>query len=156
MNVDGRGSDVAESLRLLALSHATAMRQAEETLSFLCRIFDLPDFDEVSLRRPGSTAPGGGRQPVADRTRFSVRWRDRECFLGNTLLLRFFEAIARRPGRYCSHEELLDEVWHGTRSKETIRHVAKRLRDKLCASGMKDLARAIDSSVPGHYVLRLE
>ena len=157
MSGDKRGSDVAESLRLLALSHAMAMRQGEETLSFLCRVFELPELDEAALRCLSlDSTDGSFGKPVADRSRFAIRLRGRERFLGNTLLLSFFEVIARRPSRYYSHEELLDEVWYGNRLRESIRHVAKRLRDKLVDAGMKDLARAIDSSVPGHDMLRLD
>lgn len=94
-------------------------------------------------------------RPIADRTTLSVVFQGKTCFLGNTLLFRFFETISRRPNRYFSHAELLDEVWGGPRSDATIRNVAKRLRDKLKSAGLTELAEVIDGSTTGYYVLLL-
>ncbi len=94
-------------------------------------------------------------RPTVDRETLSVSWKNHTCFLGNTLLLLFFERLARSPNRYVSHLDLLDEVWGGERKASTIRGVAKRLRDRFQEAGMGKLAKAIDGSVTGYYGLKL-
>lgn len=146
------------TLRMLA-EHAVAIRQLIDSSAALYRELGLKDPATPATSSPGSIGvpqDASGDLPIVDRDRFSVLWRKRSCRLGNTLPFRFFESLLRRRGRCCSHEDLLDEVWEGVRAGSTVRHVVKRLRDRLTSAGMEGLARAIDGSERGHYVLRLE
>ncbi len=86
----------------------------------------------------------GNHRPFADQSSFSVVWDGRRCYLGRTLLFRFFERLARRPNQYVTYERLLQDVWDGPRSNEAIRSVVRDLRRKLKCAGMGDLADAID------------
>jgi len=156
MRKDPRKREIAMSLKLLATTYVRAIRQLEETLVVLSDELELNEtlFSSQQVQYASTlerfTSPPS---PLADRNTLSVVHAGKRCFLGNTLLFRFFEAIARRPNRFVSHEELLDEVWGGPRSSATIRNVAKRLRDKLKSAGLAGLAGDIDGSTPGHYIL---
>jgi hypothetical protein len=141
---------IRESLRALAASHAAAVAQIEETMAVLSSALELDDPGNDDM--PGSET---SRRPVADATTFCAVWRGKTCFLGNTLLFWLFDRLARTPGRYVSHVDLLEEVWRSKRESSTIRGVAKRLRDRLVDAGMADLASAIDGSVTGYYGLKL-
>lgn len=138
---------IQESLRRLAASHAAAVAQIEEAMTVLA--------GALELEQPRGEEERGTNRPVADATTFSVIWQGRTCFLGNTLLFWMFERLARSPNRYVAHIDLLDEVWRRERQSSTIRGVAKRLRDRLIAADMRDLAAAIDGSVSGHYGLKI-
>jgi len=61
----------------------------------------------------------------------------------------------RRPNRYITREQLLDEVWGGCRSDAAVRSVVRDLRKRLKEAGMGDLAEAIDGSNRGRYGLML-
>ena len=99
---------------------------------------------------------GGNHYPIADQSTLSVAWDGRHCYLGRTLLLRFFERLARRPNQYITYERLLQDVWEGPRSNEAIRSVVRDLRRKLRGAGMGDLADAIDGSNRECYGLILD
>ena len=138
---------IQESLRSLAASHAAAVVQIEETMGVLLRALELGD--------DAATDSKTEHRPRADATTFSIEWHGRTCFLGNTLLFWLFERLARSPNRYVAHVDLLDDVWRSERESSTIRGVAKRLRDRLVAADMEELAAAIDGSVSGYYGLIL-
>ena len=95
------------------------------------------------------------QSPIADRSTFSVHWRNKTCYLGNTLPFRLLERLAHRPNQLIHHDRLLDEVWECQRSKEAVRSVVKVLRQKLSHAGMEDLADAIDGTTSRHYGLML-
>lgn len=161
MNRERRKEEISASLKLLAATYVQTVRQLErqmeETLATLCRELELEDagwLDAVLAIDADVAPPSSAFRPVADRSTLSVVFQGKSCFLGNTLLFRFFETIARRPNRYFAHSELLNEVWGGQRSESSIRNVAKRLRDRLVLTGMTEVACAIDGSTPGYYVLR--
>jgi len=141
---------IQESLRCLAASHAAAVTQIEETITILARALEL-DVPGAETGESGGLAD----RPVADVTTFSITWRGKPCFLGNTLLFWLFERFAQSLNRYVAHVDLLDDVWRTERQGSTIRGVAKRLRDRLTAADMADLAAAIDGSVSGYYGLIL-
>lgn len=150
--------EIAKCLKDLATTYVLAIRQLEETLAILCRELDLQETSwlaDILALEPGTDPVASAVRPIADRATLSVVFQGRSCFLGNTLLFHFFETISRRPNRYYSHSELLDEVWGGPRSDATIRNVAKRLRDQLTSASLSELAESIDGSTPGFYVLRL-
>lgn len=136
---------IQHSLRTLAAAHAATIAQIEETMDVLIRTLELDE-------RGGTES---NNRPVADEETFCVTWRGRNCFLGNTLLFWLFHRLAQSVNRYVAHVDLMDEVWKGDRETSTIRGVVKRLRDRLSASGMKDLASAVDGSVAGYYGLML-
>lgn len=153
-----RKQEIAEALRRLATTYALTIRQFEDTLAHLCRELHVQEISWSELHLP--LTPKISREwpsePIADRLTLSVRWHRNTCFLGNTLLFRFFEALSRRPNRYCPISELLDEVWGGPRASASVRNVVKRLRDKLTAAGMRRVATAIDGRTHGHFALRLD
>jgi len=146
---------IAAFLRTLAVDYAEQIRHFEEGLVELCRELEIQKivWSDLSLHnRLFTPRCGEPHCPIADGTTFAIVWQDKSCFLGSGLLFRFFEKIASRPGRYCSHKDLLDNVWGEgqVRARASIRNVAKRLRDKLTANDMQELAEAIDGSVVGN------
>lgn len=158
MNEEHRKEEIAASLNLLAATYAEAARQLEATLATLHRVLELENAcrtDSLPASFANVAPTSSVIRPVADRATFSIVFRGRTCFLGNTLLFRFFETLARRPNRYFAYRELLDDVWGGQRAESSIRNVAKRVRDRLILTGMVEVAKAIDGSTPGHFVLRL-
>lgn len=159
MPPDRQKERIAEYLRTLVASYLHQIRHFEEGLAALCRELEIQEIvwsDLMVHDHPTALTFRNPNHPIADWPTFSVLWQGQSCFLGNTLLFRFFEKIARRPNCYCSHQDLLDDVWGGPRADASIRNVVKRLRDRLVASGMSRLAEAIDGSVAGHYVLLLD
>ncbi len=152
MNDDPRKT-IRDALAALTATHRIVVEQFESAITVLSSALDASEWAQGDV--VGATREDGAGRPIADRNTLSILWHGRSCFLGNTLLFRFFERIARSSNRYVPHVDLLDEVWGTHREATTIRGVAKRLRDRLIASGMADLARAIDGSVSGHYRLML-
>lgn len=153
--------DRRESLRLalstLAESYAATLRLMEETYALLADELALDPLDFLArhLPHPGSP-PAGADRLVLDDARLTVTFRGRTCRLGNTLPFRLLTRLARRPGCYVTHDDLLADVWDGgRRSDSVVRGTVKVLRQKLRDAGMADLADAIDGSAPGRYALRL-
>jgi hypothetical protein len=160
MSTKVRKDQIAASLRNLVTAYSKAMAHLEDALAVLCKELELGEiemFDKrlLTLRDP-THAPEDADRPIADQPLLSVRWHGKSCFLGNTMPFWFFERLARRPNQYYSYEQLLDEVWEGSRTFSAIRSVVKVLRRKLVAAGMADLADAIDGSVSRHYGLMLD
>ncbi len=148
---------IQQSLQLLAAANAAAVEQIERTISLLAIALELDDCVSRARKASGGAVRDlrADDRPIVNLATFSVAWRGRTCFLGNTLLFWFFDRLASCPNRYVSHVDLLDDVWRGERESTTIRGVAKRLRDRLSRCGMEELANSIDGSVPGHYGLIL-
>ena len=92
---------------------------------------------------------------VADADTLSINWNGRTCYLGFTLPFQLFEALVRRPNRYITREQLLDDVWGVSRSDAAVRSVVRDLRKRLKEADMGDLAEAIDGSNCGRYGLML-
>lgn len=136
---------IHQTLRRLVTSHAAAVADIEATLALLVSELGIEGFDSVrgeqdpTLQKPVHAFELD--RPIADRATFTVNWRGRTCFLGNTLLFRLLERLLRSPNQYVAHVDLLDEVWDGQREASTIRGVAKRLRDRLASDGMEDCFR---------------
>lgn len=129
--------DLAESLR-------TAAEKAEAIANTITTNFPVegPPVDEPRV--------------FMDRRLLTVRWNGRMCHLGNTIPFRLMERLARRPNQYLTHEQLLEEIWGGPRSKSAVRSAINSLRSRLVAAGMSDLADAIDGSNAGCYGLILQ
>ena len=87
--------------------------------------------------------------------RFTVTLGGRTCRLGNTIPFRFLARLADSPGRYVSHEQLIEDVWDGHGSDDALRSVVKHLRRRLREAGLDDLAAAINGLTPGYFALRL-
>lgn len=137
---------IRENLKLLIARYTTAIAQIEAAVAELSSLLEL---DAHPSSRPNI-------QPLIDRPSFSVHWRGRSCFLGNTVLFRFVDRLARTPNVFISHVDLMMDIWPGEdRDQATIRGVVKRLRDRLTAANMADLAESIDGTVKGHYKLTL-
>jgi hypothetical protein len=148
MRTNQNQKNIREALVVLAAAHGKAVTEIQSTFEQVVRVLEQSHFLAPDPDR-------GRPSPQADWDTLSVAWRGRSCFLGNTLLFRFFERLARSPNRYVSHLDLLDEVWGGERELATIRGVAKRLRDRLKTGGLSDLAIGIDGSVTGYYRLKI-
>ncbi len=90
-----------------------------------------------------------GREPPAgSHTRRSqARWNGKKCSLGNTIVFRLFDRLARRTNQYVTYSQLREDVWEGhTRSRETVRSVVRHLKQRLVDAGMHDLG----ASIRGH------
>ena len=109
--------------------------------------------EDTAAKLGSSPVPGRGAMPSVDRQTLSVHWKGRSCFLGHTTALRLMERLAQRPNQYLSHGQLLTDVWGGSRSPSASRSAVADLRSRLAASGMAELADAIDGRNPGHYGL---
>lgn len=112
---------------------------------------------EACFRRFGEGAELSftSRNFFVDRSRLTVTFRGKSCFLGNTLPFRFLERLAEKPNTFVPHEELLTDVWEGNRSDAAVRSVVKTLRRKLRDAGLTEVADAIDGTTSGHYTLKL-
>lgn len=153
MNAEKR-EQIRHALRNLAQAQAATIEFMEKTLALLSEelAIDPLTFWRSHIARPAAPP----HDLLVDQELLSVTYQGRSCFLGNTLLFRFFAHLARRPNLYFSHDELLSAVWQGVRSDDAIRSVVKRLRIALRQAGMPDLAEAIDGSVAGHYALKID
>lgn len=156
MTTDRRES-VRLALRTLAESHAATLRLMEETYALLADELALDPLDFLARHIPSDSGPPvDGSRPVLDDARLTVAFRGLTCHLGNTLPFRLLARLARRPGCYLTHDDLLADVWDGAiRSDSVVRGTVKVLRQKLRDAGMDELADAIDGSAPGRYALRL-
>lgn len=137
----------SSALADLLLTLAATLREAADQATVAAQIAALAGAD--------SGAPNGRALPLIDRDALTVAWNGRSCYLGYTTAFRLLERLVRRPNRYVSHAQLLDDVWGGYRSKSAIRSAVCDLRERLSAAGMHDLAGLIDGSNPGHYALML-
>jgi DNA-binding response OmpR family regulator len=156
MNADRRES-LRTTLRTLAEAHAATLRLMEQTYALLADELALAPLDYLARHSPPPDPPGDDRRPVIDDARLTVTFRGRTCYLGHTLPFRLLARLARRPGCYVTHDDLLADVWDGgRRSDRVVRVTVKVLRRKLREAGMGDLAAAIDGSAPGRYALRLD
>ncbi|MEM6469729.1 MAG: helix-turn-helix domain-containing protein [Planctomycetota bacterium] len=144
--------EIREALASLAAAHSFLSDHLERAIASLT--IALEQEPKAFQKHPGSSKHLVARVFVDDLT-MSIHWRGSSCFLGNTLLFHLFARLARTPNCYVNHADLLNDVWHGRRDLSTIRGVVKRLRDRLAAAGMSELAGAIDGSVAGHYCLKL-
>ena len=90
-----------------------------------------------------------------NRETLMVRWNGCSCYLGFTMAFRLLERLARRPNFYVTHDQLLQDIWGGPRSKSAIRSAINDLRSRLASAGMGDLANAIDGTNVGRYGLIL-
>ncbi|WP_442483312.1 winged helix-turn-helix domain-containing protein [Aeoliella sp. SH292] len=150
MSASSKKDRIREALATLVTTHSQAVSQIEEAIRGLTLLLEIEALVEPTPAWTSSQTTG----PQADRQTHSIVWRNKSCFLGNTLPFLFFERLARSPRRYVSHADLLDDVWGGDRHTSTIRGVVKRLRDRLQEEGMGEVAAAIDGSVSGYYGLK--
>ncbi len=147
-----RKQTLRETLASLASNHAVVVDQLELIIQLLSEEL----FDDLAQPIPQAVLPRTHRgNALIDRDTFCVHWCGGVCYLGNTLLFRFFERISRSPNKYVSYRSLLDDVWGGPRDHSSIRGVVKRLRDRLTSHGMSDLSASVDGTNPGYYGLIL-
>jgi hypothetical protein len=137
-----------------ALKAASSLRA---TLAVL--ISQLDDLCDILEAEPaiarGIPAIDGSAGLDLNRASYTLKWGVRTCVLGHTMAFRLMARLARRPNEYVHVEDLLDELWQGTRSYSTVRSTVCRLKVKLCAAAMADLAAMIDGSMRNHYGLVL-
>jgi DNA-binding response OmpR family regulator len=142
---------IRRTLRNMAEAHASMIEFMEQALELLNEELALDPFTFWYTHKPKRRAD----VPAVDHELFTVTFRGRTCFLGNTLPFRFISRLARRPNVYVANEDLLSDVWQGVRSDDATRGVVKRLRGALRRAGMAELAEAIDGTTTGHYALKL-
>jgi DNA-binding response OmpR family regulator len=83
-------------------------------------------------------------QIIVDSAGKTVTFRGCTCCLGNTLVFRLIERLARRPNHFITFDRLIRDVWDGQpKSDEAIRSLVKELRDRLRKNGMRKLASSI-------------
>lgn len=83
-------------------------------------------------------------QLISDPAAKTITFRGCTCCLGNTLVFRMIERLARRPNQFVSFDRLIRDVWDGhPKSDEAIRSLVKELRDRLRKNGMRRLASSI-------------
>jgi DNA-binding response OmpR family regulator len=150
-----RRDQIQRSLFTLVQSQVATLEFLEKTFELLREEFSLDPVTYFQRHTGPPHVSGGEQQFCIDPTLFSVTFRGKACFLGNTLPFRVLVRLAQRPNTYVSYEDLLSEVWNGIRSDAAVRSVVKTLRLKLRAAGMSDLAAAIDGAASGHYSLKL-
>jgi 7-cyano-7-deazaguanine synthase in queuosine biosynthesis len=118
-----------------------------------------------SVPGPGLAATGADDGRVkADDSRpalrvvddeFAVRCGLRECFLGNTKEFDLVRLLAKRLGRYFSHQDLLKAVWPDTVVEiGTLYKTAGNARRRLADNGITEFT--IDGSQKGHYALLVD
>jgi hypothetical protein len=146
MHTDRRES-IRLSLRNLAEAHAAAMQILEQTCVLVDRELALGSLEDADRRADSALA--------VSRPHFSVLFRGKACYLGNTRPFHFFERLGRQPNCYLSYEDLLSDVWDCCRADATVRSVVKVLHRKLRQAGLPELADAIDGTAAGHYALKL-
>jgi len=140
-----------ESLRQLAEGFAAIITHYERTIALLQE-------EQRRAHSPPQLAPATGPSIEADELwidegALSIRFRNKSCFLGNTVQLRLFRRLLRRRNQYVGHAELLEHVWDGIRSPSTIRSAVKLLRRQLQEAGMAEVAGNLVGTVAGHYAL---
>lgn len=143
------------SLRSLAEAYAANTDMMRRTFALLEQELALDPLSYLQTRSLPPDGVTGAPGLTINPSHFSIRYGDKDCFLGNTLPFRFLVCLARRRQGFVSYQDLFADVWDGMeRSDDAVRSVAKMLRRKLRAAGMADLAAAIDGRrVPGHYRL---
>jgi DNA-binding response OmpR family regulator len=152
MDLD-KQEQIRQVLQRLAASYAATMKLMELALALMEEEFS---FEQQTPFQFGTRIKHQRSSRLEiDRSTLSVNYRGRPCFLGNTLMFRLIEQLAKRPNKYLPYEDLLADVWQCDRSDGAIRSVVKRLPGSLRGHGMEHIAQAIDGSVPGHYALRL-
>jgi len=132
---------VIETLAELATLHTAAAAAAERARSLL----DKHDMAALRGVLGGDQHRGGLPRDslVVNPATFTVEWHGQYCNLGQTILFRLIQHLARRPGRYFSYDILMEEVWERRCSNATVRSAVKRLRRAISEAGMAELAAAI-------------
>jgi hypothetical protein len=93
--------------------------------------------------------------PIMDEGSLSVRWRDEECFLGNTQQYALMTCLIKETGRYVPYDSIRTALGDDIMSDPAIRKNVERLRTKLKESHCDRLADAIDTSQKEHVRLDL-
>ena len=101
-----------------------------------------------------SKAHASATSPYVDPATFCVRWRGRTCNLGATLPFHLLDRLCRRSNCFVCPESLLQDVWRARKSHDTVRSTVCRLKRRLEAAGMDDLASRIRCE-GGSYALML-
>ena len=150
---DFREQQIRANLLRLVKAHAVAMAVLKEPFDILqAQLAEY--FREDSSDPELSVKTANSDFPIVDRRVMCVLFRGKQCFLGNTLMLKLVERLTDSPNEYVSYRTLLTEVWHGQRDPSSIRSVVKELRIRLIAAEMFELAGAIKGH-SGHYGLML-
>lgn len=116
-------------------------------------LFELLPTSEADPPNPTPIADRSGRAVRIDRDAFSASCNGKCCELGATKAFFVLERLARKPNVYVQTDQLIDELWMAPRSYSTVRSTVCRLKARLRASGLTDLAEMIDGSNPDHYRL---
>jgi len=132
---------ILDAFTELVTLHAAAEAAAERVWSVLAQHGDV-DLQKAS--RSGIRQDDLSHDHlVVNPATFSVEWRDRHCELGPSILFKLIQRLSRRPGRYFTHDILMEDVWERHCSNTAVRSAVKRLRRALRDAGMPELATAI-------------
>lgn len=102
----------------------------------------------------GTTALHAPR-PLLDESTLSVIWNGKSHPLGHTQAFWLLARLTRSANQYVTHVDLTQEIWDDDfTDAATLRAGVSRLRQKLRAGGMSDLANAIVGH-HGRYMLKL-
>lgn len=144
----------AQQLQIAAQALRASLLVVVANVDALCDLIDAAP--PVSPPTPPASTTPSGRQLRIERGTYSVIWGNARCVLGHTMAFSIIERLAMRPNEYLSTDRLLEDLWMGHRTYSTIRSTISRLKAKLRASDMADLAEVIDGRVRGHYALMLQ
>lgn len=103
---------------------------------------------------PAEEASAGPFKLIVDEGTFTVSYRGKECFLGNTKPFWLLERLSRSRGTYIGTETLVEDVWHDQHvSQDTIHKTVSNLRKSLRKAGVEGVG--IDGSQAGHFTVIL-
>lgn len=153
MTSNAQNVEITRVIRRLAALH---VEQAAciDRLEALTRGCTTPSSISTTSSRHTEKSKAQARESaVVSRSTMSIGWNGKTCHMGFTIPFRLFEYLFRCRNRFCSHDELINEVWNGSiRDGATIRSEVRHLKDQLTRAGMVSLARCIKTSKQ-HYGL---
>jgi hypothetical protein len=91
---------------------------------------------------------------VVDPATFSVKYKGKECPLGNTKEFQVIERLGRSRGTYLKIATLMTDVWGDTIiDRTTVQKTISNVRKKLIAAGLGELV-VIDGTQRDSYTLK--
>lgn len=94
---------------------------------------------------------------IINLDRFTVTYKGKDCFLGNTILFGLFMRLAARPGYLVAFNKLIDDVWKDDQTEiTTVGRTIRLLRDKLKTSEVTGIVIENLKSTKLHASLKLE
>lgn len=130
-----------DALAELSALHAAAAEAADRAWTALAKHAD--DDLEGTLDVALGVRRSLTNHPLVNTSTFTVEWLGRSCELGPSVPFKLMQRLLRRPDRYLAYQVLMADVWDRRCSHAAVRSAVKRLRSRLCAAGMRELAEGI-------------